>query len=898
MIHNLRIATWNANGLTERRQELEVFLKTERIDVALISETRFSDKTYFQLKNYTIHTTNHPSGNTHGGAAVIIKENIKHYVLNEYKTEKIQATSVRVQNKHGETTLSAIYCPPRHIISTDDFKMFFSTLDNRFVCGGDWNAKHCYWGSRLTLPRGRQLYKTVTDLDLSCMSHGEPTYWPTDRNKKPDLLDFFILKNIPRTHLSIETCTDLSSDHTPVILNVSARVILTEIPTRIYNRSTNWDKYGQYITNNLNLNISLKTPDEVEETVEYLNRLIHNAAHDSTVKNKRYTQPLHQYPKFLRDKIATRRNLRKVWHNTGYPSDKTAFNNASQELKHLIKAMNDEHLQSYLRELKPNSDSNYSLWKATSKIKKPTAPVPPIKMPTGKWARSDSEKASVYAEHLRTVFEPFPSQNAEHDQEVTKYLHSPLQMCLPLKSTCPREIISEIKNLKDKKAPGYDEIDATLLKQLPKKGIMLVVILFNACLRLQYYPSQWKIAQVVMVPKAGKPPHEADSYRPISLLPVIGKLFEKIILNRIKPHLQDILPEHQFGFREKHGTIEQVHRLVEVINNTFENKQYCSTIFLDIGQAFDKVWHDGLKYKIKKMLPHCFYGIMNSYVTKRSFEVRYKSETSKMYAINSGVPQGSILGPILYLIFTADLPTNDKVVTATYADDTAIMSVNENAQTASQNLQEHLNNVEKWFNKWRIKANQNKSKHITFTLRRQTCPPITLHNETIPQADDAKYLGMHLDRRLTWQKHIWTKRKQLDTKVRQLYWLIGPKSQLSSLSKMTIYKTVLKPIWTYGIQLWGTASNSNIDILERFQSKTLRTMFNIPYNIRNKYIHMDLNINTVKEEVTAYSIKYQKRLSIHTNNLAYKLGGTGGVHFSRLKRQSVLSLETRFLISD
>jgi hypothetical protein len=119
----------------------------------------------------------------------------------------------------------------------------------------------------------------------------------------------------------------------------------------------------------------------------------------------------------------------------------------------------------------------------------------------------------------------------------------------------------------------------------------------------------------------------------------------------------------------------------------------------------------------------------------------------------------------------------------------------------------------------------------------------------LPQKNDVKYLGVHLDRRLTWAKHIKAKRNQLNLKVKRMYWLLGTRSTLSTESKLLLYKAVLTPIWTYGIQLWGTASNSSIEILQRFQSKTLRVILNAPWYINNSRIHEDLQINTVKSEI-------------------------------------------------
>lgn len=152
---------------------------------------------------------------------------------------------------------------------------------------------------------------------------------------------------------------------------------------------------------------------------------------------------------------------------------------------------------------------------------------------------------------------------------------------------------------------------------------------------------------------------------------------------------------------------------------------------------------------------------------------------------------------------------------------------------------------------------------------------------------------MHLDRRLTWRTHIFMKCKQLGMKLSKLYWILGRRSQLSIRSKLLVYKVILKPIWCYGIQLWGTASNSNIEILERFQSKVLRAIVDAPWYVPNKVIAHDLHMCSVKEEVSNYSKKYANRLSNHLNTLARALMRP---HLSRrrLRRHLPCDLPGRF----
>jgi hypothetical protein len=192
--------------------------------------------------------------------------------------------------------------------------------------------------------------------------------------------------------------------------------------------------------------------------------------------------------------------------------------------------------------------------------------------------------------------------------------------------------------------------------------------------------------------------------------------------------------------------------------------------------------------------------------------------------------------------------------TATFADDTAILASDSDPAIASLNLQTHLNSIQTWLRTWRMQTNPLKSVHITFTTRSGKCPPVHMNDVQLPSADHVKYLGLHLDSKLTWRHHIFTKRKQLGLTLSKMNWLLGRRSHLSLPNKLLLYKSILKPIWTYGIQLWGTASLSNIEILERFQSKALRLIADAPWYVPNNYIRHDLQVPSIKEEISRSSL--------------------------------------------
>jgi len=211
-----------------------------------------------------------------------------------------------------------------------------------------------------------------------------------------------------------------------------------------------------------------------------------------------------------------------------------------------------------------------------------------------------------------------------------------------------------------------------------------------------------------MILKPGKDPTDVSSYRPISLLPTISKVLEKLIHKQITKDTcqQGWIPHHQFGFRRAQSKIQQCHRLTDTINKSVEDHQCCTAAFLHISQAFDKVWYPGLLFKIKHNLPPGYYNLMKSYLQDRTCKIKFNTETSTSHQIQSGVPQGSILGPLLYTLYTSDLTTSQKTAISTFADDTAIVAKDSDPTTASRNLQDHLTTIEKWLQNLRIKVNQ------------------------------------------------------------------------------------------------------------------------------------------------------------------------------------------------
>lgn len=305
---------------------------------------------------------------------------------------------------------------------------------------------------------------------------------------------------------------------------------------------------------------------------------------------------------------------------------------------------------------------------------------------------------------------------------------------------------------------------------------------------------------------------------------------------------------------------------MDQISYSLEKKLICTGAFLDLAQAFDRVWHKGLLYKLKSVFPSYYYLIFKSYLEDRHFSVRSGFSMSDISPICAGVPQGAVAAPLLFNLFIADQPTTPKTITGDFADDKALLAHHSDPEMASHFIQQHLNLLSIWYKEWGIKVNELKSTHCTFTLKLKDCPTIHLNNLPLPVSQSVRYLGLHLDRRLTWATHIQTKRRTLNNRFHHLRPLLTSK-HVNVKNKLLIYKLLLKPIWTYGIQLWGTSKPSNTNKIQTFQSKCLRQIVKAPFYVSNDTLHRDLNIPTIQNVAKIFYKRLHSNLSNHRNPL-------------------------------
>jgi hypothetical protein len=420
------------------------------------------------------------------------------------------------------------------------------------------------------------------------------------------------------------------------------------------------------------------------------------------------------------------------------------------------------------------------------------------------------------------------------------------------------EVQDQIKSLNVNKGYGLDDISPLMLKEAGPLVVESLCKIFNKSIEMGKFPSIWKNAKVTPLYKKDDPSNPTN-YRPVSILSVISKIFEKIVFKHVYNFMFDnkIISPFQSGFMPGFSTntqlIEILHHLYEAQSKGHESR----IIFLDFSKAFDKVWHDGLKYKLKMNgIAGNLYRWFIDYITNRKQKVVINGQSSTWEHLRGGVPQGSVLGPLLFLLYINDLT---QAITSCdirlFADDTCLIYSGKDSLAMQQALQNDLNKVQLWADKWLMNFSHGKSESLIINRKSHKDNNLTvyLNNDPIKEISHHKHLGIWISNNLSWSYHFDQITLNCGLKLnlmRSLMWRLDRKSL------ETIYVAFIRPKMEYCDNLFAGAPQVQLNKLKKIEYEAFRIISGAIAKTSSATIFDELQFQSLEDRRNAHTLLF------------------------------------------
>ena len=437
---------------------------------------------------------------------------------------------------------------------------------------------------------------------------------------------------------------------------------------------------------------------------------------------------------------------------------------------------------------------------------------------------------------------------------------------LYLTPTTEREVMNLINQLPNKKSSGYDNVDNVILKHIKECISPALTKIFNLPMLEGKFPDQMKLAEVVPLHKS-KETYLLNNYRPISLLITISKLLEKVIYARTYSFLQTTgqFYESQYGFRKGHSCEYAISELTSAILKNKETNRYTVSLFLDLSKAFDSLKHSTL---LKKMELYGVRGVAlnwyTSYLSSRQLRAKCtsssgNSEVSQKYPVTYGTPQGSCLGPLLFLLFCNDLRLHLTYLSCVqFADNTTLYTNGKTIRLLECEINHDLETISDWFKANKLTLNVNKTVCMIFPPNKNSVNNINIKilEQEIPICSKTKFLGLWLDSNLSWDKHLGV----ICSKMKQNIGLMRKcKNYLDNNTLRTIYYAHIHSYLSYSILVWGsTSKDGSLKKLQKIQNSCIKIM---KPSMKLTEGFRDLKILTVRELVDLELCKFFFKLT-------------------------------------
>ena len=421
-----------------------------------------------------------------------------------------------------------------------------------------------------------------------------------------------------------------------------------------------------------------------------------------------------------------------------------------------------------------------------------------------------------------------------------------------------------VKDIDIHKSSGFNELSSVCLRDALLVLIAQLSYIFKQSLKTSKFPDKWKVATIVPIFKGGNK-EEVSNYRPVSLLPVTGKIFEKILHYQLVNFLDDnnFLSDRQNGFRKDRSTLGSIVNFTSDIFEAINDKKYTLATFIDLKKAFDTVNHKILLEKLYLSgIKGSTLNLLSDYLNNRIQKTICNGEISNFNNVTCGVPQGSILGPLFFLIYINDLHgvLGDKNYHL-YADDTVIYCINENIQNAEKEMQKILNKFSKWCEINALTINTSKTKTMLFGSRNKIKnsykPDLSLYNEHLQMVPTYKYLGVNLDQTLNFKYHLESLVNNISFK---LYMFSKVRRFLNEKCAIIIYKTMLMPFFDYCDVVYMYSGQNELKKLNRHHLRGMRISVNNGYQLEDEELYVKCNLS-----------KLEIRRIVHLRNFMFNL---------------------------